>query len=167
MTRNVAAILQQANGMGMLNSAVTEGEANAAKREIARAQAKQVPLGKDALSTFLGIFMSRASHYNSRGTEPDPDDPKKVRDKNPNANEAKFEKWARLAVDTAKAVAPYQSPTFRAIMMAPPPPENAPKRRFTLTIHDTRNGSTVVAQTNADESAPVIDAIADEAEKEK
>ena len=34
---------------------------------------------------------------------------------------AGFERWARLACATAKDLAPYQSPTYRAIVIAPPP----------------------------------------------
>jgi hypothetical protein len=39
---------------------------------------------------------------------------------NQNAAEAKFEKWARLAVDCAARAAPFQSPTFRAVTVVPP-----------------------------------------------
>jgi hypothetical protein len=34
---------------------------------------------------------------------------------------AGFERWARLACATAKGLAPYQSPTYRAVVIAPPP----------------------------------------------
>ena len=34
---------------------------------------------------------------------------------------AGFERWARLACATAKDLAPYQSPTYRAVVIAPPP----------------------------------------------
>jgi hypothetical protein len=34
---------------------------------------------------------------------------------------AGFERWARLACVTAKDLAPYQSPTYRAVVIAPPP----------------------------------------------
>ena len=33
---------------------------------------------------------------------------------------AGFERWARLACATAKDLAPYQSPTYRAVVIAPP-----------------------------------------------
>jgi hypothetical protein len=33
---------------------------------------------------------------------------------------AGFERWARLACATAKDLAPYQSPTYRAVVVAPP-----------------------------------------------
>jgi hypothetical protein len=34
---------------------------------------------------------------------------------------AGFERWARLACATAKDLAPYQSPTYRAVVITPPP----------------------------------------------
>jgi hypothetical protein len=34
---------------------------------------------------------------------------------------AGFERWARLACTTAKDLAPYQSPTYRAVVIAPRP----------------------------------------------
>jgi hypothetical protein len=154
--RNVALAMQRMNGERRLEEATTEAQARGAIAEIERAKAKQVPLAKDAMATFLGIFMSRAGFYNSKGI-----DPTTKKDRNPNADEARFEKYARLAVETAKSLAPYQSPTFRAIMMAPPPPDNAGPRRFTLTIHDGR-GKTAIVETNAALSAPTIDAIAED-----
>lgn len=53
-------------------------------------------------------------------------------------NPVQFEKWARLAVETATKLAPYQSPTFKAIMIAPPPDpgSNDKRRQFTLTIFE-------------------------------
>lgn len=40
---------------------------------------------------------------------------------NPNADEDKFGKWARLAIECAAKLAPYQSPTFRAVVVGPTP----------------------------------------------
>jgi len=49
-----------------------------------------------------------------------------------------FEKWARLAMECASKLAPYQSPTFRAIVVAPAPDTNKAeqRKRFTLTIFE-------------------------------
>jgi len=64
-------------------------------------------LAKDVLSDFTEIFKSMAVRYRPlAGYE--------------NADEAKFEKWARLAVDCAARAAPFQSPTFRAVTVVPP-----------------------------------------------
>jgi hypothetical protein len=41
---------------------------------------------------------------------------------NPNADVEQYEKWARLAVDCAQKLTPFQSPSFRAIMVAASPP---------------------------------------------
>ena len=59
----------------------------------------------------------------------------------PHSDEAKFTKYATAACDCAKALAPYQSPTLRAIVVSPPPPTERPTKRFTLTIFDKYNGA--------------------------
>jgi hypothetical protein len=59
------------------------------------------------LSDFTEIFKSIAVRYQPLAG-------------NQNADEAKFEKWARLAVDCAARAAPFQSPTFRAVTVVPP-----------------------------------------------
>jgi hypothetical protein len=67
-----------------------------AERETAVAQAEGRKLAKEVLDDFMVLFA---------GSQPD---------------EAKFEKYARLAIATAADLAPYQSPTFKAIaVMAP------------------------------------------------
>jgi hypothetical protein len=169
IARNVAAAMQAMNGERRLLEAKSEAEAIAAEKQIVEAKRKQIPLAKDAMATFLGIFMSRASFYNSKGVEPDPADStgKTLRDKNPHANESKFEKWAMRAVETAKALAPYQSPTYRAVLVAPAPPESTVPRRFTLTIHDSRNGNAAIVQTNAPATPAIIDAIANEEDEDE
>src|SRR5271163_1681048 len=48
----------------------------------------------------------------------------------------KFERYARLAIHCALSLAPYQSPTFRAIMVTPPPEKDEPVRVITLKIFD-------------------------------
>jgi hypothetical protein len=48
-----------------------------------------------------------------------------------------FEKWALLARDTARDLAKYQSPTFRAVVIAPPPPtQGQVTKTFTLRVFD-------------------------------
>lgn len=157
LIKNVTALMQEANGVRRLNGASSDEEARAAMQEIANAKAKQVPLAKDALATFLGIFMSRAGYYNTKGINPDT-----KKDINPNANEDKFNFYAGKAVEVAKALAPYQSPTYRAVIVTPPPATDSAPRRFTLSIHDASNGKTAFVQTNLPASPPIIDAIADE-----
>ena len=87
-------------------------------------------LAKEVLDDFMNLFAGMAAvyqplapgHIARPGTAPD---------------EAKFEKYARLTVETARALAPFQSPTFRAIVIAPPPPERGMvRKRFTLHVFD-------------------------------
>lgn len=123
-----------------------EQQAEMAATAVQQLREQGKPLAKDALGLFLEIFMGRAAYYQPR---PKIDDPKV--DQNKFANEEKFEKWARLSVDCAKALAPFQSPTYRAIVVAPPPPTQSENqtRRFTLAIFD-HTGQTIeaVATTN-------------------
>jgi hypothetical protein len=56
---------------------------------------------------------------------------------NAREHEARFARFARYAIDCAHKLAPYQSPTFRAIQIAPPQNEQLNKvTRFRLTIFD-------------------------------
>jgi hypothetical protein len=48
------------------------------------------------------------------------------------SDEAKFEKWARLAIQCAKDLASYQSPTFRAIAVTGPDPDRQAVVRFVV-----------------------------------
>ena len=59
-------------------------------------------------------------------------------DNNKGGDEEKFDKYAALAVDCAHKLAPYQSPTFRALVVAPAPDSSQPerRRRFTLTVFE-------------------------------
>lgn|SRR5262245_1837536 len=89
-------------------------------------------LGKETLEKFMILFDALAEHYR---TIP----------QSPHSDEAKFTKYATAACECAKALAPYQSPTYRAIVVSPPPPEQQKVKRFTLTIFDRHNGSHVLA----------------------
>jgi hypothetical protein len=91
---------------GALNLATRERAAIAAGT-VLEAKTTGRQLAKDVLSDFTEIFKSMAVRY-----QPLAD--------NANADEAKFEKWARLAVDCAARAAPFQSLTFRAVTVVPP-----------------------------------------------
>jgi hypothetical protein len=100
-----------------------------AERTVADARMSGRKLAKEILDDFMQLFAGMAAHH--QPTPPQAAQP------NPNANEDKFEKWARLAVETAKSLANYQSPTFRAIVVAPPPEEKGEMRkRFTHTVFE-------------------------------
>src|ERR1700682_6553602 len=74
------------------------------------ARAAGAKLAKEVLDDFMRLFAGMASLHQplqpgveaSPGQEPDP---------------SKFREWATLAVDAAKALAPYQSPRFSAVMV--------------------------------------------------
>lgn len=64
-----------------------------------------------------------------------------------------FERYAKLAVACAKELAPYQSPTFKSIMVTPPPDPNqlARLRDFTLNIF---SAGKLIEQMPADDPLP-------------
>jgi hypothetical protein len=109
------------------------------KKTIERAQMAeraltQVPgrkMAKEVLDEFMIVFAGMAAAY-----QPLPPGSQQTK---PGADANLFEKWARLAVETAAKLAPYQSPTFRAIVVAPPPAEkdkDSEVKRFTLTVFE-------------------------------
>lgn len=95
-------------------------------------------LAKDVLEEFMLLFAGMAAV-----SQPLP--PGAVATPGRIPHDEKFEKYATLAVDCAKALAKYQSPTFRAIVIAPPPPTGPTeqRKRFTLTIFDGERPSGV------------------------
>jgi hypothetical protein len=86
-------------------------------------------LARDVLEDFMLTFADMAAHYQPRmlGQRP-----------NPHADEERFWKFSRFAVYCASALAPYQSPTFRAIVVAPPPESDKSEtvKRFTFKVFD-------------------------------
>ena len=99
------------------------------RRDLVDAKVSGRKLAKETLDDLVVVFMGMTAAY-----QPAPAGQVK-----PGANEEKFEKWARLAMEAAKALAPYQSPTFRAIVVAPPPQEQDDEgrpKRFTLTVFE-------------------------------
>ena len=104
------------------------------------------PLGREVLNTFMRIYMGRAAFFQPRPQLGE--DGRVVRDTNPNSNEGLFNQYAARAVETAAKLAPYQSPQYRAIFVAPPPTANGGvgKKRYTLTVVDNSNGRTINAE---------------------
>ena len=94
---------------GTLNKATIE------RRELAALEAKKTyehaklgqKLAKHTLAEMLHTVYTLAEIYK-------PTDPI-ARKKNPHGNEKKFEKWLRFSLDIARALAPFQSPTLKAI----------------------------------------------------
>lgn len=113
---------------GIPNKATIE-KAEKMRRDIVDARVSGRKLAKDTLDDLVMVFMEMADAY-----KPAPTGQDKL-----GASEEKFEKWARLAMEAARALAPYQSPTFRAIVVAPAPTEKdatGEVKRFTLTVFE-------------------------------
>src|SRR5437773_341903 len=79
------------------------------------------PLAKDVLAHWIAWAHSRARYWRNR-------------------NAAKCGQYVEIAAGLAKALAPFESPTYRAIVMTPPPPAAEETKRFTLKIFDPYNG---------------------------
>ncbi len=114
---------------GVPNRATIE-KAKVAELALAEAKAQGRKLAKDVLEDFMHLFAGMAAHY-----QPIPEGQAVPPGRAP--HEGKFGEYSRLAVDCAHKLAPYQSPTFRAIVIAPPPEDRGEDRkRFTLTIFE-------------------------------
>lgn len=93
---------------------ITVEAAEIARISTEQAKARGVKLGKEMLEDYMMAFHNQAVVFQPLppgvaipGRTPDP---------------KQFMEWGKLVVDTAKELAKYQSPTFRAIaVMAPPP----------------------------------------------
>ena len=95
--------------------------AEQAQAEVDKAKAAKVKLGKDVLEDYMGAFHNLSVFYQRRiaeqlakNLEPDPKDI------------AAFEKWGGLTATTAKNLAEFQSPKFKAIAVLAPPPSPVP-----------------------------------------
>ena len=97
---------------GTPNKATIE-RALIAARTVADTRAEGKKLAKEVLQEFMELFAGMAAYYQPTPAHLPP---------NPNENEPQFLRYAGLAVECAKAVAPFQSPTFKAIAVVPPPP---------------------------------------------
>ena len=88
----------------------TQRRIDAAERAIVLAKAGGKRLAREVLEDFLELFSAIALTHQPAlpGAEP-----------NPNCDEKKFEKFARLAVETATALASYQTPKLKAVLVGP------------------------------------------------
>jgi hypothetical protein len=87
----------------------TQRRIDAAERTIVLAKAGGKRLAREVLEDFLELFSAIALTHEPTppGAEP-----------NPNYDEKKFEKFARLAVETATALASYQMPKLKAVLVS-------------------------------------------------
>lgn len=108
---------------GTLNKATverleSERVARQAQQEVDKARRAATKLGKDVLEEFMKLFAGMAAQYQPlpvgmavpAGRAPD---------------EAKFLTYAKLTVETARDLAQFQSPKFKAIQIVAPPPSPA------------------------------------------
>jgi hypothetical protein len=88
-----------------------------AARTVAGTKAAGKKLAKEVLEDFMLQTAEMAVHFQPAP----PGSPK-----NRHADEAKFWTYARAAIECAQKLAPYQSPTFRAITVTAPSPNERP-----------------------------------------
>jgi hypothetical protein len=133
-----------------------EAEARRAEEELRRARERGQPVAKAILESFAKQFAKLAMHYAPGGVIA-----------NPHGDEGRYERWARLAADTAKALAPYEVP--RLSTMALPPASPADERQvITLNVFETDRlgrkrrvepgGTRYLDDPGADEPAVTIEA---------
>ncbi len=99
-------------------------ELRKAEAEVINAKAEGRDLGKDVLSKFMMLFSAAAmkcvAAIGKGGKQ-----------------EAKFLKYAKLAVDAAARSAPYESPTFKAITVVASPGDNrVPLATIEMSLDD-------------------------------
>lgn len=107
-------------------------------------------LAVDVLNEFMQIFRNEAYRFKP---EPLPNGT----ETNPEADPSRFEQNAAIACRLARELAPFQSPTLRAIQVAAPPPPPDPSnqtKRFTLSIFDG-NRQAAIATVEAKPNEPV------------
>ena len=90
--------------------------AESARRIAEEARAAGRKLANEVLDEFMQLFAGMAAYYQPHPT-------KKTGHEDP----AQFKEFARLTVETAKALAPFQSPTYKAIEVRAPAPEPVAK----------------------------------------
>lgn len=105
---------------GTLNKATTERLereriAKQAQQEVDKARRENMVLGKDMLERFMMTFAGMAAHH-----QPVPAG--QVAQPGRKPDEAKFLTYAKLTVETARDLAQFQSPKFKAIQIVAPPP---------------------------------------------
>lgn len=91
-----------------------ERVARQAQQEVDKARAANTKLGKDVLEEFMKTFAGMAAYY-----QPVPEGMPIPSGRKP--SEDKFLTYARLTVETARDLANFQSPRFRAVQIMTPP----------------------------------------------
>lgn len=96
---------------GGANKATIEREALAARILAEQAGKPGKKLAREVLDDFMQLFTGLAAHYQPLppGVLPGP---------NQTPDEAKFDKYARFAIDCAKELAGFQSPRLKAVLLS-------------------------------------------------
>lgn len=108
--------------------------------EAREAGAKGAPviLGKETLAEFVVFYRGMAAKYQPKAS----DNPYEMDEKTLPIWEDrmnKFERWSKLAVECAKYLAPYQSPTFRSVHIQGDMKPTDELEVIELTIFDDHN----------------------------
>ncbi len=117
---------------------ITVEAAEVARISNEQAKARGVKLGKEMLEDYMMAFHNVAATYQNRIAQ------KLALGEPPETGDvAAFKDWGELVVGTAKELAKYQSPTFRAIaVMAPAPGSDKPQTMISgdnvITIKDAQ-----------------------------
>lgn len=97
-----------------LEAVERERVARQAQQEVDKARQANTKLGKDVLEEFMKTFAGMAAYH-----QPVPEGVAAPPGRKP--DEAKFLTYAKLTVETARDLANFQSPRFRAIQLMTPP----------------------------------------------
>jgi hypothetical protein len=116
--------------VGTPNKATIE-KALIAEREALQARVEGRKLARDVLDQLMHIFFNMAELYAPQpGQKPDPE------------QALQFERWSMHAFHVASELAPFQSPTYRAVMVAPSPETPVQRVTFQFKIFDPNNRAT-------------------------
>ncbi|WP_338827163.1 hypothetical protein [Bradyrhizobium sp. 27S5] len=116
---------------GTLNKATVE-RALVAERVVNDAAMNGRKLAKEVLQEFVELFTGLAAAHQPSGTSAG-----ELSLWRTDGREPYFEKYAKLAVVTAKDLAQYQSPRLAAVQVVAPAPNAGPvRRRFSISIFD-------------------------------
>jgi hypothetical protein len=121
----------------------TPNRATVERAEVARMQTEEskrrgAKLGKDVLEEFMLLFAGMAAQYQPL--------PEGVTMPGRTPNEEKFITYATLAVKTAKDLADFQSPKFKAIMVTAPPPKQQSAKTIDGNVVQLSNDPNVITR---------------------
>jgi hypothetical protein len=126
---------------GTLNRATLE-RALQMQSHLNRARETGHDLAKTVLDKYMMFFVKYSMKF-----KPSLDG----EDENPSQNIDEFYKWAGVAIDCASKLAPYQSPTFKAVVVAPAPEPSGKVTEVTLRIFEADSKPMIEYKRTIDE----------------